>query len=347
MQESTMSSEKIWWIECGANLPNDRFTRNHMMTTDKVISFRYKYGNKGVFATAYMYDTEDQGTANLYGDFYLDFDYDIGDSEDKEASFDKIRKEVLAAIKYLRIVYNITNNDVKIFFSGSKGVHVILPKEVIGVEPSRHLNMAYRLMAEDIMKLTHATTIDLRIYDNRRLFRMPNSIHPKTDLYKIPLTYEELTTLTYESIITMAQGPRAEIITKPRLNAKSHMEYMTYVNKINAQLNKPKGTFTEVKLDYTPPCVEYLLNNPIGKGQRNDTLAFLASFLKQTGMEEQQTEATLLKWNDTMCSPSIPEREVTITVNSIYCGNGKMGCARGRILSRCDANTCKLAKKGI
>lgn len=347
MQVSTTLSDNTWWVECGANLPSGHFTRNHILTMDKVITFRYKYGNKGVFTTAYMYDSEDQANANLYGDFYLDFDLDITDSKDKERDFNIIRNQVLATIRYLHIIYGIGNNDIKIYFSGSKGIHLLLPKETLGVVPNKHLNLVYRMMAEDIVKYTHAETLDLRIYDNKRLFRLPNSMHPKTNLYKIPLKYDELLTLTHSQIIELAIDPRAEIIKEVKVNQKANMEYRNYLEKTLALINKPrsKGTL-ELKLDYTPPCVEYLLKNQVGKGQRNDTLAFLASFFRQTGMSEEQTEEALIKWNNAMCDPPIKEQEVTITINSIYCGNGNMGCARGRTLSQCD-DKCKFKRKGI
>lgn len=342
-----MSSDTKWWIECGANLPGGHFTRNHMMHTDKIINFRYKFGNKGIFATAYMYDSEEQANANLYGDFYLDFDHEIIDSDDKEKAFDLVRKDVLGVIRYLRIIYRIDSNDIKIYFSGSKGIHIIVPKEVMGVEPNKYLNMIYRAMASDISKLTNSVTIDLKIYDNKRLFRLPNSVHPKTDLYKVPLSYNELSSLKYSDIIKIASEPRIENKVTSKFNSKAHMEYQNYASKVITAMNRPKGNMTDVKLEFTPPCVEYLLKNPIGKGQRNDTLAFLASFFRQTGMNEEQAQETLQKWNDQMCDPSIAEKEVEITVSSIYSGNGKMGCAKAKILSQCDGDRCKLRRRGI
>jgi hypothetical protein len=335
-----------WWIECGANLPNGLFTRNHIMTTNNVIKFRYKYENKGVFATAYMYDDKDQSKANLYGDFYLDFDYDITDSNNKEEAFNIVRNEVLNSIRYFKIMYGISQESIKIYFSGSKGIHLIVPKEIFGVEPMQHLNMIYRMMAEDVVKFTHSITLDMKIYDNKRLFRLPNSIHPKTGLYKIPLKYDELTSLSYSDITKLASNPKADSKMVPIKVARACLEYKSYITKLNAILNKPRGNSPDVKLDYTPPCVEFLLKNPMGKGQRNETLAFLASFFKQTGMGQDKAETTLLAWNDQMCEPPISEREVTITVQSIYSGQGKVGCAKATILSKCDPN-CKFKKKGI
>lgn len=340
-----MSSDN-WFVECGANLPKGFFTRNHMTTPEGIIDFRYRYNNRGVFATAYMYDSEDQSQANLYGDFYLDFDYEIGDSEDKEKAFDIVRQEALGAARYFKAIYGIPYETLRIYFSGSKGLHLIIAKELLGVEPNKHLNLIYRMMAEDTAKLSNAKTLDMKIYDNKRLFRLVNSVHPKTDLYKIPISHKELTSLSFKEITELAKRPRSE--NKPTLSKISQacMEFNNYYTKLAAKMNKPKGQMKDMVLDYTPPCIEYLLNNPVGKGQRNDTLAFLASFLKQTGISEERAEEKLLDWNDQMCDPSVPEREVGVTVQSMYKSNGKVGCAKAKILSRCDPDKCKF-KKGM
>lgn len=341
-----MSSETKWWIECGANLPNGSFKRNHITTPQKVNEFRFKHDNKGVFATAYIYDSKEQTEANIYGDFYLDFDYDINDSEDKEAAFDFVRKDVISAVRYLKIIYGIQKEDLRLYFSGSKGVHLIVPKEVLGVVPDKTLNMVYRSMAEDIAK-TGVSNLDLRIYDNRRLFRLPNSIHPKTGLYKIPITYEEIENSTYEQIRTIAKNPRADKKKEYSINQAAHMEYMNHIKKVHLIMNKPRNGSVEMKLDFTPPCVDYLLKNQCGKGQRNDTLAFLASFCKQSGMDMDKATVMLEQWNDTLCVPSMPPREISTTVQSIYGGNGNMGCARAKMISVCNKDECKLYRKGI
>lgn len=346
-QALTTQSSATWWVECGANLPNGRFTRNHIMPADKVNSFRYRYGNRGVFVTAYMYDSKDQDNANLYGDFYLDFDYEISEADDKEQAFNLIRQEALAAVHYIRTIYGIERDQIRIYFSGSKGVHIVVPKEALGVEPNKNLNTIYKMMAEDIARLYSLTTLDLKIYDNKRLFRLPNSIHQKTGLYKVRISYDELTRLSFSEIIELAKEPRLDPRPVVHKIPRAQMEYNRYIKKLNDYLNRPRNTQVAIKLDYTPPCVEYLLNNLVPQGQRNDTIAFLASFFKQTGMPKEQTEETLLEWNEQKCVPPTSSREVRTTVNSIYSCENKMGCSRARILSKCGGESCKFYKKGM
>jgi hypothetical protein len=341
--------DNTWWIECGAFIPNGNFTRNHLMEISKKDEFRFKWHNKGVFTTAYIYDSKERANANLDGDFYLDLDYDIEDSEDKEKSFDIIRNDAIKAVKYIKVIFDIDNKDIRIYFSGSKGIHLIVPKEYFNVQPHKNLNMIFRLMAEDIKRLCQLSTIDLRVYDKVRLWRMPNSKHQKTGFYKVPLTFEELTKLSFDNITQLADAPRSlgleEIQIRPLQRAQN--EYRNYVKKLEDFLNKPKfNGKIETTLNFVPPCIEYLLNNQLGKGQRNDTTALLASFLRQSGYKFDEVVATLLDWNDKYVSPAMDEREIKITVESIFKGQHIMGCTRAKMLSQCGGKECKLYKQG-
>jgi hypothetical protein len=202
------------------------------------------------------------------------------------------------------------------------------------------------MMAEDVAKIAGVNTTDLKIYDNKRLFRMPNSIHPKTGLYKIPISYDELNTMKYSDLKQLAQSPRAEVKREYVVSQSAASQYRNYINKFNTKINKPKIDRPTKKLDYTPPCIEYLLNTPIGEGQRNQSLAFLASFYHQNGHTEEETLAAIEVWNNNMVSPSIEDIELQKTVASIFAGNHKMGCSTATVVSRCDKKLCKLSRGG-
>ena len=81
----------------------------------------------------------------------------------------------------------VEENKLQIFFSGNKGFHLIIPAELFGIKPSKNLNKIYRKMAKSFCEKIQNKTLDLGIYDRRRLLRIPNSINSKANLYKIPL----------------------------------------------------------------------------------------------------------------------------------------------------------------
>ena len=45
-----------------------------MLTIDQVTEYRKRNLNTGLYLSAYLYDSTDVKEANLYADFYLDFD---------------------------------------------------------------------------------------------------------------------------------------------------------------------------------------------------------------------------------------------------------------------------------
>lgn len=97
-----------------------------------------------------------------------------------------------------------------IFFSGSKGFHVGVPIAVFGdeVKPGKEFPGRYKAAALEIARRA-GVAVDRSVYDRQRLFRCPNSKHGKTGLYKIPLSFWEVTTaLNIAEIRQRTQRPR-------------------------------------------------------------------------------------------------------------------------------------------
>jgi hypothetical protein len=99
----------------------------------------------------------------------------------------------------------LAEDDLLLFFSGAKGYHVGLPT-FWGPAPSVDFNRVARLFAERLAALA-GVTIDRSVYDKVRLFRAPNSRHPKTNLHKRRLNHNELMSLSVEDIRRLARQP--------------------------------------------------------------------------------------------------------------------------------------------
>lgn len=104
--------------------------------------------------------------------------------------------------------YQLDDDRLLIFFSGSKGFHVGLPSALWGPESSATFHRGCRKLAEGIAGAA-AVNIDTGVYDRVRAFRAPNSRHPKTGLHKRRLTLDELTGLTLDGIRQLAEKPAA------------------------------------------------------------------------------------------------------------------------------------------
>jgi len=72
------------------------------------------------------------------------------------------------------------------FFSGSKGFHVGVPTALWGPEPGPIFHDTVKALARHVAAKA-GVTIDTSVYDRVRLFRAPNSRHPKTGRHKVRL----------------------------------------------------------------------------------------------------------------------------------------------------------------
>jgi hypothetical protein len=99
----------------------------------------------------------------------------------------------------------LKDDDLLLFFSGSKGAHAGLPT-FWGPAPSVIFHRIARRFAEALAAAA-GVRIDTGVYDKVRLFRAPNSRHPKTGLHKRRLSFEELLYLDAHRIRDLATEP--------------------------------------------------------------------------------------------------------------------------------------------
>lgn len=322
-----------YWV----NYDNKYFKR-YIYTPDNLYKslLKYRYGNRGVFKTAYSYDTKDIENAYLLGDFYLDFD------DDK--NFENVREDVITSISLLTKIFRIKNNDIDIYFSGNKGVHLIIDKKILGIKPNKRLNHIFKFIMEEIKNQTKNKTIDSVIYDNKRLFRIVNSQHEKTNLFKIPITYEELVNYPLDRIKQLATKPRSINQHEKVFNEVANKMYLLYAEKAEIDYLKKVNTeyFSNIEKQIrdVPPCIQNLLDEGPIEGNRNNTLATLVSFYKTKGLSYQETKKELTLWNN----GAISDGEFERTCKSIYTKKFRYGCSTLKKISICDYNSCPLMK---
>lgn len=327
--------ETGYWINKDKNIFKRKDFLPHLLLKSTIL----KRNNYGIFQTTFRYDTENQDEAFLYGDFYLDFDSD---------NFEHARKDVLKAISYFKIVFNLKNptKQLQIYFSGNKGFHITIPAEILGIKPRKDLNEIYKTIANAISQYTEFNTIDLKIYDNKRLFRIPNSKHEKTNLYKTPITLDELRHYSELEIKNIAKTPRLSFIhdldKKPCIQACNMFE--TFIERTQIRVNDFKNIKSNGTLKYTPPCILQILEEGAKNGQRNNTIAILSSFFKSSGKDLSETISILEKWNIEKSSYPISESELKRTTRSIYNTQKNFGCSSIKSLGLCNKKDCKFNK---
>jgi hypothetical protein len=101
-----------------------------------------------------------------------------------------------------------------VFLSGGKGMHIGIPTALWGPTPCDCFHETAKRFA-----LAHGeragVVVDGTIYSKTRLFRAPNSRHPKTGLFKRRLALDELMHLKPEAVVELARHPEPFRVSRP------------------------------------------------------------------------------------------------------------------------------------
>ena len=322
-------------IEIGG-VKNGYFTRNKFIDITALRKHINEYDGD-VYSTIYRYDSKDQNTANFIAPLYLDLDID-----DIEHNFLKIKQDLALVLRRLRTVFYLSDKDIELYFSGSKGFHILVHHNIFGFEPSRDLHKQYKKVAIELKTYTVNKTVDTKIYDNKRLFRIPNTINHKTGLYKVAISYEKVKNMqSYDELKAYASSPK---ITKPcvyKFNPKAREAFDELIEKID--LEEKAKINTKLAKEFIQkrellPCVQYILKNGCAKGQRNNTTVALANSLFQVGKDFDEVLEIITYWNATKNEDPLDQAEIRTTVMSAY-NNAKQnrfyGCTIFRDLDVC------------
>lgn len=142
---------------------------------DLVIEFRERYNITHKEAKAELARTIKEGEA----------------TELPEKSIEASRQQAL------KINSKFTNENLPFYqtFSGSKGFHFRIDwgyiSQVAKISPLKFVDVSKRITGKLITRLG-LKNIDLRVYDARRVLRVPYTLHPKTFLVCLPLSDEQL-----------------------------------------------------------------------------------------------------------------------------------------------------------
>ena len=154
--------------------------------------------------------------------------------------------------------------------------------------------------------------VDMAIYKTNMLWRIPNTPHEKTGLYKIPLKYHELCSLSIDDIRKLAESPRdiswidgSEWGINEALSIlwSSSRNAFQSINKKAVQHN----TSSSGKLQF----------HNTGKGNRNESCFNNALAAKSNGLSMAQTKELLLNWNNNNFPP-LSKYEVNNTVEQAF-----------------------------
>lgn len=337
--------------QCDENGKSSPWKRKHL---DDVPKWQHEEAKDfNCFATVQKYANEKKTEGeDFLAPLYFDLDY----SENPAVA----QEEAIKLVEFFTGELDIQEQDLHIYFSGSKGFHILVDERALGVEPRKDLQRVYKHIAgylryrlgevqeqEDEngrpVEYTEALkAVDLVVYTVKRMLRLPYSRHQKTGLYKIELTLQQLKELTLDEIKerartgqpiqreekTVRKRPKAGVFYADKLH-----EYEEAAATTSDKRSKTEYIFVK---DKPPVCVEDILNNGWKKdGDRNNATVQLCCYFKAAGYKKEEATSILEDWVVKFTSAdsrySIQQRKANTrnVIESVY-GSEKdyqFGCA--------------------
>ena len=293
---------------------------------------KYINPEEPLFRSIYLYDEEavkyarnHGGLKNYFGKRAID---NIILDVDKSNNTDEFTRNKAINIVNELFAAGLDEYSVQCFFSGS-GYHICIPNGAFEFVPSN--NIQYQVK-DTILKLF--PKVDISIFMRTGIYRVAHTINKKTDLYKVPITIEELTNEEI-NIHDLAKEPRFDYPYSERVtNGELSNTVVTSSVKVNEMRKVTEPT------DIVP-CVQKMLNIGPQEGNRNQTLMRIASHCARHGIPSQYAKAMILHWN----SNSLNENEVIEKIEYTYNRGYKYGCNDTIMADHCQTRCIYFKKK--
>lgn len=226
-----------------------------------------------------------------FGDLVLDFD-----SKDDPG---RCLQEVRWLIQHLAEIYQLDPHCINFFASGGKGFHAVIPASVFGAENGDpFLHLIYKRFVADWVSSLDLHTVDLSMYSGGKgkPFRIEN-IRRENGRYKIPLSMDEIRTLSMEDITRLTESPRtieepdgadADPIQDLVEQFRKHHTDIHREESERANKPEPDANFEAMK-GKVSPCINYILekNPKTSKTTFNLLVVNLVKYFQSAGFDYQ------------------------------------------------------------
>ena len=308
--------------------------RGLLIPQEQVIDVILEHGNKyPVYKSLYLYDEEGRQYHKLrktFKDFlgkrYIKdvlIDIDKGDNSD-EYTLNKT-KSVLFELEEL----GVHKRSYNIYFSGT-GYHIIISGEVFNF-PEGTSDLPF-IVKETMNNLF--SEIDLAVYNRTSIYRCTATINQKSNLYKIPLTHNQVNNLKAEEIFSKAQ--KQIILQREPIWGDGELE-----KQVITKIPKIRIMESNVEPRNIVPCVQKMYKLGPEEGSRNNTMMRIASQFFRHAIPSAAAKASLLEWNNGQLRSDIILKKVEDT----YRGGYKYGCKDVLMAKFCQTNCIYYKRK--
>ena len=308
----------------------------------------------------------------ICGPLFFDLD---GDLRTRKV-FKALKQSVRAVVNWFK-EWGLHEQEIEIYFSGSKGFHVIIPEQVLDIKPSGDLNRINKTIAVFLKNELGIGYLDTGIYDRRRVLRLPGSVNFKTGLYKLPLPFEVFDGISLKVLKEAAvMQPLKSSVTRRiyAVNQKAAEKFIDcarWARNLQAEKESSKGFDTmnlsvnaekaltmnlsgrEDEVRRFLPCIEKALGSDCIEGRRNKTAFLIASSLIQRKMESGKIKELIFRWNRNLSEPMDDKEAENVVIKALLNsekGKNYYGCGifqdEGLCVGNCNFRTMNLSGKG-
>lgn len=297
------------------NIKDIQSVKGYEGTTDSYMTY-FRYNNDMIF-----HFREKKSVGGYQGQAYADWlPIDI-DSENLQEAQDNLKKFVQNLKEF-----EIDSSICRFYFSGSKGFHIMIPSRLFGACPSLDIHKRFRAVATSLAK---GIKIDTSIYDKARIFRLPNTINSRSNLFKIELFPFQALYSSIEEILHMAETPGERLKVNKEFTVNERLKGI-YEAPLNAPKKQDNGSVEGVKAYL---CM-MKLNQGVGSGERDNVGVRVASHLKRSGLSKPMIWASLEAWNG-LNSPPLETYELE-RIFEQGLSQYEFGCNDHILKSHCD-----------
>jgi len=302
-----------------ARQKGDLWLERILCKPEDVQAFKDKYPEEAIYQSTFILDVDESNvnvdTSKLFevspksGDLFFDFD-----SNDLE----KAKEDCISVYEHLTKHLDVPRSKIKIYFSGHKGYHLIIPWSILGLSPDPELHLNYLGLATSISgTYTRNQTLDLKIYNARRLFRLPQTVHQTTGKKK-----EEVNEDFYpysEGDFDPGENEIGQEAICYLLNAEI-AKFKTFKAENYTSTGKLPAEFLHVPLD----CIQYALDYGAPEGKRNDYAYTTILYFKACGLSQEEIYQKLI--SSALCQKSgLSEKEIKSSASSAFRSDKSFG----------------------
>lgn len=256
---------------------------------------------------------------------FMDLIIELDDAKEKgELALEETRKLVSWFTQF-----EPRPGDIRIWFSGNKGFHIIISGVCLGLIPSKDIHVVGSYIAGKICQEVGISTMDYQMYSKKKTIRLPNSRHTKpfkqTEdgpmfLYKIELSPDEVMGMNMSEIRYIASSQRKPLYSLEEVDSNGPNVLMApFITKIRKEYEnmrleveavERKISFPEKLKGKLPVCIKDIMKYQFSKYQRrNKAMLSLIGFFKDSGRSQEEVVKIVEDWTRGIPWDTQKERE--------------------------------------